>query len=375
MHDALLACAKLAADATGMPVERVRASAVRRAVAPLVAAGLSPEELLRRALRADAELEARLLDGVTVGETYLYRHPEQFSAVHQRLRAAGHHTVRAWSAGCATGEEAWSLVGCLRGAFDVDVLGTDVIAARFDAARAATYGRWSVRHPPLEPLLVPAGADRWVVRPDLRPFARFRVHNLLNAPPEGYFSVIFCRNVLIYLDAVAARRVVAHLTSALAEGGICVFGSGDLPGTPPGLERVAAPGLQMYTAAAARRVPATVLPSAPAPARPSPSAPPRPDPVAHLLEALRCIEAGDRDGAHLLLDPLCRPRHPYLPAVLERALLFARHGELEAARVWMTELRERARELPDTGMVEGPETLPVSFYRTRASDWLARHRR
>ena len=74
---------------------------------------------------------------------------------------------------------------------------------------------------------------------------RFQVGNLLDAPP-GNFDLVLCRNVLGYFAPEAARRACQNLVSALAPGGVLVFGALDLPAAPPGCARVGPAELQIY---------------------------------------------------------------------------------------------------------------------------------
>ena len=100
-----------------------------------------------------------------VGETYFFRHPEHFRFISReglpRVMRSGVTHLRGWSAGCATGEEAYSLAACLLSAalpgITVDVVGTDINEGSLTTARRATYGAWSRREsgPHLFPLYRP----------------------------------------------------------------------------------------------------------------------------------------------------------------------------------------------------------------------------
>ncbi len=217
-------------------------------------AGFARESIDAPALHAAAARAAEpsrfeaVLDALAVRETSFFRQPDHFRFVCDHF-ARGGGAVRAWSAGCATGEEAYSLAAALVAAGrDPDVLGTDLIEARLAVARAAIYGAWSVRAPEPDGLhaLETIGADRFRVLPRLRAHVRFAAHNLLNAPPKDRFDVVLCRNVLAYLSSEAARRALENLSAAVAPGGLLIFAPLDLDRAPRGFARIGPAELQVF---------------------------------------------------------------------------------------------------------------------------------
>ena len=184
---------------------------------------------------------AALLDAVTVQETRLFRHPAQFAALDAALPAlaarahAQGRPLRLLSAGCATGEEAWSLAALARAHAPFAVLGLDLSR---DALRQAQGGAiLAGLGDPLDcvpPALRPLFAGG-VAGAALRPFTRFARANLRD-PLPGAFDVIFCRNVLIYLHDQARGEVMARLTDALHPGGLLALGPTDR--APPGLRAI-----------------------------------------------------------------------------------------------------------------------------------------
>ena len=185
----------------------------------------------------------RLLDEVTVQETSFYRDAGQLATIdwrglHAAASRAGASTVRVWSAGCATGEEAYTLAMLASEAFapelpPVEILGTDVSAAAVDRAREGRYRPRRARAVP------PGQLDRYLagdghlltVRPAVRALVRFARHNLLRegTPPagEGLFDLVVCRNVLIYFEPTTAAAVVRRLSSAFHPGGVLLLGAAD----------------------------------------------------------------------------------------------------------------------------------------------------
>lgn len=190
-----------------------------------------------------------LLDAVTVQETRLYRHPAQadragalMPAGVLRAREQG-RGFRMLSAGCATGEEAFTLAAQgLHAQADapgapLELLGLDLCRPALASASAGVIA------PGLgDPLgLVPAALRPWLegpegtprLHPTLRRSLDFRRANLLDGMGAAGFDVIFCRNVLIYLTDQARARVMTALIAALRPGGMLALGPSDRP--PSGL--------------------------------------------------------------------------------------------------------------------------------------------
>ncbi len=201
-------------------------------------AGAAPEPFLRRVLAGEGRCVALLVEHAVVGETYFYRHPEQLAALTRQLLRCQplDRPLSIWSAGCATGEEPYTLAMLLleagRSGVRDRVLATDVSARALEAGRAGHYGEWSLRR--LEPALRarffrPAGR-RLAVLAEVRAPVEFRRHNLVADPPPGQgFDLVVCRNVLIYFSAATAAAVLARLVAALRPGGWLVVGPVETP--------------------------------------------------------------------------------------------------------------------------------------------------
>lgn len=374
----LVACA---AGLTGFSREAILTEAVRRAASSLGGRG-GVAGVLARARAGDPEVERALCQAVSVGETYFFRQPDHFvwlahEFVPERKRA-GATRLRAWSAGCATGEEAWSLAACLTDCgVAAEVIGTDLLARNLEAGRTGVYGAWSRREtaPILHPLFEPAREQPPLrVLERLRKLVEFREHNLLAPPPGDGFDVILCRNVLVYFAPEAARAAVQNLVAALAPGGALLLGTMDLQEPPTGLVAAGSSGAQIWRRPAARRE---------APARPGARrerqaeasgprhAPPAtPEPVALHLRALQLVEHGHSEEAARALDDLVRLAPDYLPGLLERALLAGRRGARGAAAGLMRDVLRRAEALPPDAVLAAPEPLPARFFRETAEAWL-----
>lgn len=234
--------------------------------------GLSLEVLCSRLATDDpkAELWQRLIGTVTVNETYLYRHPEQLQLVLQRLvperLGTGQRSLRAWSAGCATGEEAYSLAMVMRYAApgcEISVLGTDISEPALAVAQRGKYGPNSLREP-IPPLLqqaylLPSTDGSVEVSLSIRELVEFRRVNLIDPEhlatvPSG-FDIIFCRNVLIYFTPEHSRQVLMMLRDHLADGGVLVLTALDQREKIPGLEPLVLDGVPVLRRSEPPRVP------------------------------------------------------------------------------------------------------------------------
>jgi chemotaxis protein methyltransferase CheR len=188
---------------------------------------------------AGRELEV-LSEMLRVGETRFFRHKPHVAAIKGRLmperaRAAqlAGRSLRAWSAGCATGEEAWTLAMLLDDAptesgpltRGFEVLGTDLSDDALDRARAGLYSAERLADIPDELRKRHFEAtDPPTINSRLRRFVHFQRHNLLSTRYPGPFDLILCRNVLIYFDAATRAEVIERLARALYPGGYLFLG-------------------------------------------------------------------------------------------------------------------------------------------------------
>jgi chemotaxis protein methyltransferase CheR len=368
-----------AARYTGFSLDAILPDAIRRAAGKLAG---DPERILLRAANGEANVVRALYQAVSVGETFFFRHPEQFGFIGRTLVpewiAARKHCINVWSAGCATGEEAYSLAASLLDLLpkhvEVSILATDLLERNLAVAREGVYGAWSRRPsgPLLHPIFEEDGATRMRVAPRVRSVVRFAQHNLLEAQSAGKFDLILCRNVLVYFSPESVRNAAGHLVSALAADGTLVFGPMDVTERPAGLAFAATPELQIYRRQADARPSKPQVPVAPArpvePQRERRAAPP--EPIAIHLRALVSIERGERKTAKAALEELSLHVPDYLPGVLERALMHIRQGERVAATQLMRDVLRRTEKMAAEDLVPGPEPLPVEFYRSSAEQFL-----
>jgi chemotaxis protein methyltransferase CheR len=199
-----------------------------------------------RCLDADESIFDMLITSLTVSETYFFREPRQFEFIRlhilpelQRERPLDAE-LRFWSAGCASGEEAYSLAILLeqeRLAQRACVLATDISGAVLSLARKASYNSWSFRGNDTDAMAQYffRRNDRFVLQDRFRQRVAFRS---LNLAVENYPSLatgtlnidlILCRNVLIYFDQDTVAQVARRLFAALAEDGWLITGPSDPP--------------------------------------------------------------------------------------------------------------------------------------------------
>jgi len=189
---------------------------------------------------------ALVIEAVTNGLTHFFRDLDQFDALGHMLaqlrRSSPGRTLQLWSAGCATGEEPYSLaMHCDRLGIPARVLGTDVNRLALDRAARADYRAWSLRHVDAELRAryfeqVQGGDEaqpRFAVRPSIRARVRFELYNLVTEPTprpdDGApgWDAIFCRNVLIYYARETVERIARKLVRSLSPEGALFLGASE----------------------------------------------------------------------------------------------------------------------------------------------------
>jgi chemotaxis protein methyltransferase CheR len=218
---------------------------VHRRLAPRLAAlGLQSFSEYHRYLRYDAARRAEfeeIVERVTTNETYFFREAYQLDAFRDEIlpEIAARHRVggrrlTVWSAGCASGEEAYTvailvLESGLFQAGQVHIFGNDISRRVLLQARKGIYGRASFRQTDERYLRryfreAPGG---YQVRDEVRELVSFGEINLIDLDglallPE--VDVVFCRNVLIYFDTESRKRAVRTFHSKLVHGGYLLLG-------------------------------------------------------------------------------------------------------------------------------------------------------
>jgi chemotaxis protein methyltransferase CheR len=215
----------------------VLAARVRDRVAAL--ALRDADEYLRVLEGAHGAAELDLLaEALRVGETRFFRHAAHVGALERvvvpelRARRARERHLRAWSAGCASGEEAYTLAILLGEGvppgWRIEVLGTDISEDAIATARAGVYEAAAVESvpAPLRARCFAPGPHPGAVRvaAEVAARVRFERRNLLEPLYPRRLDVVLCRNVLIYFDGAARKATVQKLIDSLAPGGYLFLG-------------------------------------------------------------------------------------------------------------------------------------------------------
>lgn len=206
-------------------------------------AGVPDGATLVTLLAEDGAIFDNLVAEVTIGESYFFREGAQFDLIRSEIipsltAARPGRRIRAWSAACAAGEEAYSLAITLaEQQVDGEVLGTDISRPRLRAARQGVYRQWAMRG------VNPTAIERWfqrdgeqfTVAATARQHTTFRYLNLAEDAIPSLSSgvwgmdLILCRNVLIYFDPPTIERVCRALLAALSDDGWLLLGASDPP--------------------------------------------------------------------------------------------------------------------------------------------------
>ncbi|MHB8633734.1 MAG: CheR family methyltransferase [Thermoplasmatota archaeon] len=214
------------------------------------------QDLVRylRLVAADPSELRRLHDAFLIKVSSFLRDGDHWDTLYRKVlkplcaSAPPGHEVRAWSAGCATGEEAYTLAMLLKEAsahrtdITVKVLATDIDEKALAVARAGLYRAPAVKGLSARRLRAHFTADKdgWRVGPELRSLLTFGRHDLMRDPPFTGLDVIACRNLLIYVQPAQKKVAIARLTGALRQGGHLFLGKSEsLPVMPRGMRPLA----------------------------------------------------------------------------------------------------------------------------------------
>jgi chemotaxis protein methyltransferase CheR len=211
---------------------------LRRLAVRMRARGAASYDAYAELLRGDPGEYDRLLDALTINVSRFYRNPETWdllaSAVLPAIAERRGGAVRAWSAGCAAGEEAYTLAILLaeqarrrgEGGYPPVIDATDYDRASLARAEAGQYPRAALRDLPaalVQHYFRPG--DPAALAPEVRRLVRFARHDLTcEPPPAPPYDVIVCRNVVIYFDRATQERLCSTLADALVPGGYLVLG-------------------------------------------------------------------------------------------------------------------------------------------------------
>jgi chemotaxis methyl-accepting protein methylase len=223
----------------GLGCDAYKPGCLRRRIAVRMrACGVATYQQYATVLDGDSAEYGRLLDSITINVTKFFRNAETWRLLAHRvlpqLWEQRDGAVRCWSAGCASGEEPYSLAvllwdhgrGTPEGPARARVDATDLDEGSLDRAQVAEYrpAAFDEMSPSLVRRYV-TGSDPRTVAPDVRSLVRFQRHDLLREPPpDPPYDLIICRNVVIYFDRPTQERLFEKFVGALAPGGYLVLG-------------------------------------------------------------------------------------------------------------------------------------------------------
>ena len=331
-------------------------------------------------LQADAVLLDELIADLTIGETYFFRDPGHFSYVRDevlpdvRRRRGAEHVVRAWCAGCSSGEEAYSLailfeeIGLSKRA---SILATDISRAALARAQQAVYGSWALRGEAAQRLIgthLRRVGERFQLAERFRRQVEFAYLNLAEdvyptfATNTWGMDLILCRNVLIYLDAQAIRRIARRLFESLADGGVLITGPSDplLTGYAP-FDAVTTPAGVIYRSPHPpdRRLSKSGAVSMPAPATLMPPSPRATQPIR--IDVVSRPEKRLPDEPSFGIGAAGTPVDD-VSAVASRLRSSANAGETEQAATMAAEAAARYPTSVEIGFLHGILLLNLARY-------------
>jgi two-component system, chemotaxis family, CheB/CheR fusion protein len=219
-----------------------RSSLMRRVLVRMQAAGVPTFPEYHDYLQVDPDEFTRLFNTILINVTSFFRDAPTWAAVADTIMPAmlaelgPGDPIRVWSAGCASGEEAYTLaillaeaVGAEQFRDRVKIYGTDVDEEALNQARLASYDNRAVEEVPPELLqkYFDRVNDRFVFSKELRRRVIFGRHDLLQDAPISRVSLLTCRNCLMYFNAEAQARILSRFHFGLREHGVLVLGKAE----------------------------------------------------------------------------------------------------------------------------------------------------
>jgi chemotaxis protein methyltransferase CheR len=191
----------------------------------------------------EPSLATQVVEALLNNETYFFRDRTPFDLLTRAAlpklakRRQDSKRLKIWSAGCSTGQEAYSLAMMFAedpvhwAGWTIDILGSDVSESAVRRARDGTYTQFEVQRGLGITQMIrwfEECDDGWRAIEPLRRLVRFQVHNLLEpAPHPGQFDIVLCRNVLLYLNAERRGLVFDRVAGAMAPDGWLMMGAGE----------------------------------------------------------------------------------------------------------------------------------------------------
>ncbi|HII02268.1 TPA: protein-glutamate O-methyltransferase CheR, partial [Methanosarcinaceae archaeon] len=203
-------------------------------------------------LKKDQDEYRNLIEALTVNVSEFFRNPETYTVIEKEVLPALIKSksnslvksIRIWSAGCAAGEEAYSLAILLHmlldkefGKYRISIMGTDIDSSSLEKARKGVYGEnvlKNVDEKTRERYFIKKGG-MYQVTDQLKNITHFKQHDLISGPKLSHFDMIICRNVMIYFNKEIQEQLHLDFYKALSQGGFFIIGKAEtLLGTAAG---------------------------------------------------------------------------------------------------------------------------------------------
>ncbi len=239
-------------EVTGVNLDAYRRPTVKRRLeARMERLGVPTEAAYLDLLKSQPEECQRLVDVLGVNVSSFFRNALVFELIRKTIlpamcaekRRRSDRELRVWSAGCATGEEAYSLAILVHGAIEGEVaswaphvFATDIDEDALNRAAAGIYQRESLQSTKLGILdkYFILGETGNAIRPFIKRMVKFSRHDLTAPgapyPPDsvfGTFDLVLCRNVLIYFSAESRAKALGDLCNSVARGGYLILGEAE----------------------------------------------------------------------------------------------------------------------------------------------------
>jgi two-component system CheB/CheR fusion protein len=220
-----------------------RSSLVRRVSARMKAVDVGTFAEYLDLLQVDPQEFTALFDTILINVTSFFRDPAAWEVLGSEVipgllaQKPAPEPIRVWSAGCASGEEAYTLAMVLAETLGLDemrervkIYGTDIDEAALTVARHASYTAKAINGIPdaLVEKYFERSGNTYVFRKDLRRTVIFGRHDLVHAAPISHIDLLACRNTIMYLNSETQARVLARLHFALEDHGILLLGKAEM---------------------------------------------------------------------------------------------------------------------------------------------------
>lgn len=212
--------------------------------------GYKDLEAYEQAIKSDNELFQKLVNRLSVNETYFFREPRAFEILIDSFNKEGHNKILTIPS--STGEETYTVCMILReiGLTNFEILGCDIDTEVLQIAAKGVYQKKSLRkiEKKIEEKYFTHLGNEYTIDESLKKHITFRQTNIFshNTLKLGSFDFVFCRNLFIYFDVESKIRAEKVLYSLLKPGGILFMGHADYPENKIGFEKIFSHGMYYY---------------------------------------------------------------------------------------------------------------------------------